>query len=1254
MVTYPSYMTLAYNALQDECAKICEELGLPSILSGIFSGEPIQDLVQLHCMLLSMQISYARAWLACGLRIDSMIGHSFGQISALCVANSISTRDAFRFIAGRARLIRDRWGPDCGAMLSIECDESDLENIVDRANATDDFRVDIACYNGPRSFVLAGNTRSIDWIENECRTFKTTRLQNSHAYHSHVTEGIMDELKDLATSIPVRRPGIHVETCTRDASWSEFSASAIAEHTRQPVYFLEAIRRVANRLQSAVWLEAGSATPVISMARRVLSESTGSHTFIPTELGRSDAMVKLADASCQLWSAGIDTRIPFWPFYGLGRVDHVDLPPYQFEQTQHWIEYNPGSKQPNQPSQAPASALVTKLDGMGKDGSCTFAVDTANAIFELTTSGHAVAGQSLCPASMYVELATQSAMILLDGTKKNLLPPYVEDLVMSAPLGLGANLFVQLRSVTTNTWAFTLFSESSNSKRTEHGKGRISFPQSGDIVSQAQLKLLQRMIPSSTMDRIMDSSAATSIRGTIVYQLFSEIVEYKAYYRGVRSVSALGNEAVGLVDISDVPRPLDKRSTSCNPIELDNFLQVAGIHVNCLSPRRKSEVFMCTAVDEVILTPSFSADKIDAQSWKVYSRYETIGDGIVTNNIFVYDLTNNLVVAITGATFRSVVVKSLVRSLSRLNLLGTVVPEAIKEDIELQADSGYQTTSPVLSASPASEQDVENVPRREAPGPPISERADPGDMLKRLRDLLSSIIEIPVEEVTPSSSLENLGIDSLLVTEVLWEIQQRLKIQVTQEQFMDCEDILSLCYLLEGKQKPEPRARSEPIGVAPDVKAVKIEDAMPTKSQCIDSVVQQCFSESKHSFDAYADTTGLSGFFAGPFLLQSQLVVQYVLDAFATLGCSIGELSAGDVVPMIPFIEAQKKLIPQLYKILEDAKLIVRSKDTSFKRTETPVPSESASSLLSTLLSKYPQHTSEMKLLHTTGHQLAECLSGTADPISLIFRDASARALLEDVYTNAPMFKTGTLILSQYLSSVVTQLGGSRKLRILELGGGTGGTTKQMVATLAKLGSSSDFTYTFTDLSSSLVAAARKKFSQWEFMRYSVLDVEKAPGPELSGQYDIIISTNCIHATQNLTKSTTHIRQMLRSDGILCLIELTRNLFWFDLVFGLLSGWWLFNDGRTHVLADEGHWSNCLREAGFNWIDWSDGSSKESDLLRVITASPSVALSPPVQKETLTFKNVDDLALEADIYYPAEVVQSKKPLPVGKHTSVTT
>lgn len=46
-------------------------------------------------------------------------------------------------------------------------------------------------------------------------------------------------------------------------------------------------------------------------------------------------------------------------------------------------------------------------------------------------------------------------------------------------------------------------------------------------------------------------------------------------------------------------------------------------------------------------------------------------------------------------------------------------------------------------------------------------------------------------------------------------------------------------------------------------------------------------------------------------------------------------------------------------------------------------------------------------------------------------------------------------------------------------------------------------------------------------------------------------------------------------------------LYWLDLVFGLLDGWWLFEDGREHCLADESFWKTSMKAGGFSDVVWA-------------------------------------------------------------------
>lgn len=1254
-----------------------------------------------------------------------MVGHSFGQFAALCVADSISLKDAFLFASSRARLIRDCWGPDRGTMLSVECDKDELEAVVRQVNSTSGVHVDFACYNGPRSFVLAGDGPSIEMVEKECSSFKKTRLRNSHAYHSYLADDILDDLAEITKSIKMQPPRIRVETCSAGGTWSQFAVGKMVQHTREPVYFADAVERITSRLPSAIWLEAGSSTPIIAMTRRVTTLKPGrSDVFIPIELGNSDAITHLAKAACQLWTAGSSAQ--HWLFHPSSRYRYknLNLPPYQFEKSRHWIENKPRSE----PTTKEAPSLVTLLN---KDGATTgehlFAVDTTNDIFELAARGHAVTGQSLCPASMYIELAARCVMVLqrTDNKQEAQTLPHIEGLTMSAPLGLGVGtaVFLRLRKTGPETWEFALFSRPSlqhdpvnlGAKETEHAKGSISSFAAGEAVVERQLKLLQR----SSTHRIQKLPSATGINGAMVYGLFSDVVEYASYYRGVQSVSASENEAVG-----HVTSPTDKLScmdaSVCDLISLDNFLQVAGIHVNCLSKRNDDQVFMCTAVEEMIFSAAFMSSRGETRAWTIYTRYEHTSKVEVSNDIFVCDASGALVLAILGANFRSVPFKSVARSLTKLNKPSTtngLTSLHIRNSEDLR-DSAYQTRSPSPAEDDRAAKQSFDAPLRQLskdlpPSPTVAVHQQPNNLIQLTCRMFSAILEIPIEEIKPTSTLEDLGIDSLLATEVLSEILTRFNVSLTQAQLSTCTDVLSLVQLIQPGEttqkqqkpvtKPEHKQKSgekltnrahltnrkhltngdtytngEKLtngghltnGYHSPSGTEKSQSTYNHQESHMNLAVESCerFTKAKALYDHHADTTGFTGFCTEAFPVQSKLVVQYVVNAFSSLGSSLQELKSGDEVPAFNFDAKHEKLVPQLYKILADAGLVAKSAEGIFYRTNKPVPTLDTSTLLDELLNRFPKHTSETKLLYTTGHRLADCLSGSADPISLIFRDAAARTLLEDVYTNAPMFKTGTLVLAQYLSMALERVGANRELKILELGAGTGGTSKNVIDTLVKLGPKYKFSYTFTDLSSSLVATARRKFSKWPFMQYTVLDIEKEPHPEFLGAYDIILSTNCIHATKNLVQSTTNIRKMLRPDGILCLVELTRNLYWFDLVFGLLEGWWLFNDGREHALASERRWKKELHTSGFQWVDWSGSTTAESDILRVITASPHKVVPVGISSrlalangnttngsselntmmETLKFKEVDGLELLADVYYPPEVVDHGRTLPVGK------
>jgi len=206
-------------------------------------------------------------------------------------------------------------------------------------------------------------------------------------------------------------------------------------------------------------------------------------------------------------------------------------------------------------------------------------------------------------------------------------------------------------------------------------------------------------------------------------------------------------------------------------------------------------------------------------------------------------------------------------------------------------------------------------------------------------------------------------------------------------------------------------------------------------------------------------------------------------------------------------------------------------------------------------------------------------------------------------------------------------------------------------------------TYTFTDISSALINSAKKSLSAYEFVRFATLDCNKPPTPEFTSKFDAIIATNVIHATTNATSTLANLRAMLGSNGLLALVEFTNGIYWFDLVYGLLDGWWLFSDGRKHALADTAFWNRSILDAGYKKVAWTEGDTVESTTMRLICGFNSAPKSQAnkmtetlrlskragVPLETVGWKNVDGLELEADIYYPLEIEsQTASERPIGR------
>ena len=192
-----------------ECDVAINSAGLGSIYPDIFARESIQDTVKLQILLFALQYSCAKTCIECGLqgKISAVVGHSFGEITALCVSGVLSLADTIKLVAGRATLVRDSWARDSGAMLAVEGDKPLLQELLRETNRTSDGSASIACYNGPRSFTAAGSTWAIDVTveilaeNNKFSGIESKRLSVTNAFHSVLVDKLMDGLGQVGKEL---------------------------------------------------------------------------------------------------------------------------------------------------------------------------------------------------------------------------------------------------------------------------------------------------------------------------------------------------------------------------------------------------------------------------------------------------------------------------------------------------------------------------------------------------------------------------------------------------------------------------------------------------------------------------------------------------------------------------------------------------------------------------------------------------------------------------------------------------------------------------------------------------------------------------------------------------------------------------------------------------------------------------------------------------------------------------------------------
>ncbi|WP_238651995.1 alpha/beta fold hydrolase [Paenibacillus piscarius] len=287
-------------------------------------------------------------------------------------------------------------------------------------------------------------------------------------------------------------------------------------------------------------------------------------------------------------------------------------------------------------------------------------------------------------------------------------------------------------------------------------------------------------------------------------------------------------------------------------------------------------------------------------------------------------------------------------------------------------------------------------------------------------------------------------------------------------------------------------------------------------------------------------------------------------------------------VKQLNILPAYIRLLDCMIDMLEEDGVVKRlNSRIKFIKPEAEIPS--AQALYEACTQDYPAFQGMLQFLDYCTGNYKEALSGKVPPVSVLFPGGSADALEQ---SNRDTVEHGRErayagVVHDILTLLIKSKEGKGPVNILEVGGGTGLLTRQLLD-LAEL---PNVNYWFTDIGEYFITRA-KGDPDFSALHYKILDISRNPAEQgfAPDSFDAVIGLNVVHATRNIGSTLDNLQQVLVPGGLMLLIEACTSRRWVDMVWGLAEGWWLFEDRNLRTrspIIDPYAWEQAVSDAGY-------------------------------------------------------------------------
>ncbi|KAL3450160.1 hypothetical protein BJX65DRAFT_305618 [Aspergillus insuetus] len=232
---------------------------------------------------------------------------------------------------------------------------------------------------------------------------------------------------------------------------------------------------------------------------------------------------------------------------------------------------------------------------------------------------------------------------------------------------------------------------------------------------------------------------------------------------------------------------------------------------------------------------------------------------------------------------------------------------------------------------------------------------------RTILEILSKSLEVEVPEIIMTSRLEDLGVVSLIAPEIIGNLNETFGTEISSPEFASAIDVLSLCELVKSTIGISSLGSSDSSGPKPwSVQAndvietprtgasspMKEEQELAPKSKGSIGVglMHEAFLQVRCGFDVHADSIGFTGYWDQVYPRQLRVAKSFIVEAFDKLGCPLWMFSPGQTLrPIRGTLPKYQRQVARLWEILAEAGVVDKVAD-NFVRGQASLSDETQSS----------------------------------------------------------------------------------------------------------------------------------------------------------------------------------------------------------------------------------------------------------------------------------------------------------------------